>query len=351
MSGDFREKVAPESVGFVADLSERLEAGVRSGLLRDLHVVAVYHGGSLVLEQYYTDKDETWGKTLGEVSFGPDTLHDLRSVTKSITSILYGIALDRKLVPHIKAPLSGSFYEYSGLFTDEKKKSLIVDHALTMSLGLQWNERVPYTSSANSEIAMEMADDRYLYILEQPALYKPGQRWEYSGGATALVGAIIEKRTGKTLPDFAREVLFEPLGISNFEWHCGQDGIASPASGLRLSAPDLLKIGKLLLDKGEWNDETIVSQDWIDLAFSPVLPTGDGLQYGHGWFVFESYVPAFSRAVQWAGAFGNGGQRLWVMPEADMCAVVFAGDYNNPDAWICPTRVWVEIVARNLMAL
>ncbi len=349
MSGEVWEKAAPESVGFVGDLEERLSAGVRSGLLRDLHAVAVYRGGSLVLEQYYSGEDQSWGQSLGEVHFGPDILHDLRSVTKSITSLLYGIALDRKLVPPVEAFLSGSFTEYAGLFTDEKKKTFTIEQALTMSLGLLWNEKVPYTSTANSEIAMEMADDRYLYILEQQVIGKPGEKWGYSGGATALVGAIIEKRTGKTLPDFAKEVLFDPLGITNFEWHRGRDGIASPASGLRLSARDLLKIGKLLLDKGVWQGERIVSEKWISSSFEPRLPTDDGLHYGRGWFVFESFVPALSKALPWAGAFGNGGQRLWVMPEADVCAVVFAGEYNNPDAWICPTRVWVEIVARNLV--
>ena len=108
----------PEEVGFVADLSERLEAGIRSGLLRDLHAVVVARSDRIVLERYYEGEDESWGRPIGRVAFGPDTLHDLRSVTKSVVGILYGIALDRGLVPPPEAPILSGFPEYADLAAD-----------------------------------------------------------------------------------------------------------------------------------------------------------------------------------------------------------------------------------------
>jgi CubicO group peptidase (beta-lactamase class C family) len=181
--------------------------------------------------------------------FGPDTLHDLRSVTKSIVGLLYGIALDRGLVPPPEAPLLAQFPEYPELATDPQRARLTILHALTMTLGMEWDEQRPYTDPANSEIAMERAPDRYRYILERPFVAAPGERWIYSGGAVALLGHLIAKGAHTTLPEFARQALFAPLGITTFEWAEGADGVASAASGLRLRPMDLLRIGKLDLDQ------------------------------------------------------------------------------------------------------
>src|SRR5262249_3781630 len=161
----------------------------------------------------------------GRVSFGAETLHDLRSVTKSIVGLLYGIALERGLVPPPEAPLLPSFPEYPDLAADPQRMRLTVGHALPMTLGLAWDEiDRPYTDPANSEIAMENAADRYRFVLERPIVAEPGTRWTYSGGAVALIGALIARGAGKPLPEFAREALFEPLGISAFDWAAGQDG-------------------------------------------------------------------------------------------------------------------------------
>src|SRR5260221_3221417 len=207
-----------EDVGFVPDLADRLDAGIRSGLLGGLHSVLIARDGRLVLERYCEGADEDWGEKLGTVAFGPETLHDLRSVTKSIVGLIYGIALDRGLVPPPDAPLLAQFPEYPDLIADPQRARLTVAHALTMTLGMEWDEERPYTDPANSEIAMEMAPDRYRFILDRPIVAAPGTRWIYSGGAVALLGRLIAKGAGKTLPEFARESLFEPLGIEAFEW-------------------------------------------------------------------------------------------------------------------------------------
>lgn len=333
--------------GFAPDVERKLAAGIESGLLHGLHAVLVSRAGELVIERYYDGVDENWGRPLGHRAFGPETLHDLRSVTKSIVSLLYGCALDRGIVPALDAPLMDQFPEYDDLARERTK--LKVYHALTMTLGLEWDESRPYTDPTNSEIAMESAPDRYRFVLEQPVVAEPGTRWIYSGGSAALVGALIERGSGKPLPDFAREVLFEPLAIGAFEWSTGGDGVASAASGLRLRGRDLLKIGEMVNAKGRWEGNQIVSASWLDGSFDVAVPTGDGLNYGRLWFLGDAPTPALDGNRRWMGGFGNGGQRLWLMPDADLVTVTFSGNYNQWDSWISPARVWREIVLGNLL--
>lgn len=335
--------------GFAPGLARKLQAGIDSGLLTGLHAVSVSRNGETVLEAFYEGEDENWGAALGRVTFGPDTLHDLRSVTKSIVGVLYGIALDRGLVPQPEASLYAQFPDYADLAEDEGKAAITIGHALSMTVGLAWDEfSRPYTDHLNSEIAMENAPDRFRYVLEQPVVAPAGAQWTYSGGCVALIGAIIERGTGKTLPEFAREALFNPLGIDAFEWNAGSDGIASAASGLRLATPDLLRIGEMLLVRGMHAGRQVVSSAWLDASWEPRIPTGDGLDYGRLWFVGEAPVPALGGPTRWIGGFGNGGQRLWISPQAGVAAVIFSGNYNQWDSWVTPTRVWREIVLANL---
>jgi CubicO group peptidase (beta-lactamase class C family) len=342
--------VVPAAAGFRPDLGERFDAGVRAGLLRDLHAVVVARHGRVVLERYFDGADEAWGRPLGLVAHGPDTLHDLRSVTKSVVcGVLYAIALSRGLVPPPETPLSAVFPEVAAL-ADPDRAGLRVVHALTMTLGLAWDESLPYTDPKNSEIAMEAAPDRLAYVLSQPVVNPPGTVWTYGGGATALIGAIIARGTGRALEDFAREALFAPLGLARFEWHAGRDGVASAASGLRLTARDLLRIGELLNARGRGPDGTeLVPAGLLAAAFAPAATVEPGLDYGYGWFLGTAPVPALGGPHRWAGGFGNGGQRLFVMPEAGLTCAIFSGAYNAPDAWVTPTRIWREIVLANLV--
>lgn len=346
--GDPWQRVVPGKAGFAPDLARKLAAGIESGLLRHIHEVLIARGDRLVLEHYGKGQDENWGSSIGTVTFGPETLHDLRSVTKSIVGLLYGIALDRGLVPPIDAPLVDQFPEYADLAAGGTLDGLTIEHALTMTLGLAWDENRPYTDPENSEIAMENAPDRNRYVLSRPKVAEPGARWIYSGGCVALVGAIVARGTGMSLPDFAQQALFEPLHIDRFEWTMGHDGVASAASGLRLTGPDLLRIGRMILANGVWDEQQIVSRSWLEASRKPAAATGDGLNYGRLWFLGEAQIGGRGKPRPWMGAFGNGGQRLWLMPDADLAVSIFAGHYNAPDSWVTPMRIWREIVLANL---
>ncbi|WP_123693967.1 serine hydrolase domain-containing protein [Allostella humosa] len=333
------ETVSPAAAGFQPDLDQRLAAAQAAGRLDGLHGIVALRGGRIFFERYFRGPDASWGTPLGEIAFGPDTLHDLRSVTKSIVGLLYGIALDRGMVPAPDQPLLAQFPEYPDLAADPARARLTVGHVLTMTLGTEWNESLPYTSAANSEIAMEMAADRYRFVLDRPILAEPGQHWTYNGGATTLLGRLIERGTGQALPDFARAALFDPLGIGATQWTRGHDGTPSAASGLRMVPRDLARIGRMILAKGQAGGRQVVPADWLAASFQPRARLEDGRGYGYHW-----YLGRFEAGGFWRGAIGNGGQRLFVWPGIDLVVAITAGNYDQPEQWRPPTNLVREVI-------
>jgi CubicO group peptidase (beta-lactamase class C family) len=196
-----------------------------------------------------------------------------------------------------------------------------------MSLGLEWREDIPYDSATNAEIAMELAPDRYRYVLARPILQPPGTRWTYCGGATALLGRLIAEGTGQPLAQYARAALFAPLGIGRFEWMAGADGVVSAASGLRLAPRDLARIGELVLAEGAWDGRRIVPAAWVRAMLRPRLQTDWGAQYG-----YQTYIETFAGHRLVAGR-GNGGQRLIVLPDLDLAVAITAGNYDDTEQW------------------
>ena len=181
------QPIGPAEARFAPDLEARLDKLIADKRAWNLHGVVIARHGRLVLERYFEDEDNARGQRLGKVKFTAGTLHDMRSVSKGIVGLLYGIALERGKVPPPEAPLFSVFPEYADLATDGREK-LTIHHVLTMTLGTDWDESsIPYSNPANSEIAMDLAPDRYRYILERRVVREPGRRWTYCGGATALL--------------------------------------------------------------------------------------------------------------------------------------------------------------------
>jgi len=211
--------------GFKSDLEALLDKATAEKRVWNLHGVVIMRDGRLVLERYFEGEDNARGTPLGKVAFKADTLHDLRSVSKGIVGLLYGIALGDGKVPPPEATLFASFPEYIDLAADPARNRWTIQNVLTMTMGTDWDELgVPYTDPANSEITMDMAPDRYRFVLGAPVVMEPGRRWVYNGGATALLARIIERGTGKPLHAFARETLFDPLEIGPTEWFTDDHG-------------------------------------------------------------------------------------------------------------------------------
>jgi CubicO group peptidase (beta-lactamase class C family) len=338
--------------GFAPDLDARFEAFRTATSLPNLHGIVVLHEGRIAFERYFSGLDETRGQSAAEVVFGPDTQHDLRSVTKSLVSLLYGIALAAKRVPPIDTPLLSQFPEYPDLARDPQRANLTIANALTMTLGMQWNEQLSYLDPANSETAMDAAPDRYRYVLDRPIVAAPGEVWIYNGGAVALVGRLIEKGTGQALADYARSALFEPLGIDKFSWAKGTDGEAIAASGLRLTPRELARVGQLVLARGQWEGRTIVPAAWLDASFTPAATVRDGQSYGYFWRVGEIAYPSKTgiRGEHYVMGLGNGGQLLAIVPARALVVVVTAGNYNDRKDWQVPDEVLRHFVLPSLEA-
>ena len=340
---------APESVGFAAELPKRFETLLGAGLLQNLHGIVALRKGRMVFERYFTGTDEVWGRPIGTVEFKTDTLHDMRSVTKSIVSLLYGIALEQGYVPGPDQSLLAQFPEYPELARDANKARLTIAHALTMTLALEWSDDVPW-QSIPTEVAMERAPDRYRFILERPMLGAPGKAWIYCGGATAILGRLIERGAGVDLHTFAKTSLFDPLGIGLTEWSRSRDGTPSASSGLRLTPRDLACIGHMIVEGGKWAGRTIVPADWLDASFRPAAVADDAAHFGYHWYLGEFAVRGRigTYGAKWIGAFGLGGQRLFVFPDLEFVLAVTAGNYTTPDQWKLPMAILKEVFLTSL---
>jgi CubicO group peptidase (beta-lactamase class C family) len=322
--------LAPESAGLDARHLSGIGAAVRNGRLRNLHAVVVTRSGRLAFEQYFTGHDERLGLPLGEVAFGPDTLHDVRSVTKSVVGLLYGIALAEGHVPPVECPLLEALPGYPDLAGDPARMRIRVKHALTMTMGTEWNEAIPYSDPRNDERRMAAAPNRYRFILDRPLTTPPGERWNYNGGATALIATLIARGTARPLLDYAKERLFHPLGIEHLDWMSDDGAEPSAAAGLRLRPRDLATIGQLLLNRGRWVGREIVPAGWLDESVTPRADVEPLVRYGYFWWLGSS---GFGDApTPWIAGFGNGGQRLFVLPELELVVAITAGRYNQLDA-------------------
>ena len=296
----------------------------------NIHAVLVARRGKLVFERYFRGDDEVPGRIYGRrvenVSFDADTLHDMKSVSKSVASLAVGIAIDRGLIGSINEPIFSFFPELSDLRSAEKDR-IQLSHVLGMSMGLKWEEATPATGDDNNDEArMNMARDPSRYVLGLPVTAPAGEVFFYNTGALRLVSAIIHKATGRPLDEFARETLFEPLGITRAEWRRVR-GETDAGGGLRLRPRDMAKIGQLVLAGGRWNDHQVVSKAWIETSTSLKLKATDGLSYGYLWWLGRSRFNG--REVGWIGALGRGGQSIRIVPELDLVVVVTGGYYQD----------------------
>jgi CubicO group peptidase (beta-lactamase class C family) len=309
----------------------------------NVHAVLVARGGKLVFERYFRGSDEIYSRRVGNVTFDADTLHDMKSVSKSVASLAVGIAIDRGLIPSVNEPIFSFFTELSDLRSSEKERIQLL-HALTMSMGLQWVEATPATGDYNNDEArMHMAPDPRRYVLGLAMTAPAGKEFFYNTGALTLVSAIIRKATGRPLDEFARATLFEPLGITGVEW-IRVKGDTDAGGGLRLRPRDMAKIGQLVLSGGRWNDRQIVSKGWIEASTAPKIEATGGLFYGYLWWLGWSLLNGCE--VHWAGALGRGGQSIRIVPELDLVVVVTAGYYQDysPQAFRVQSDIFRDVL-------
>ena len=322
-------------------MADRLES---SGA--NIHAVLVARHGRLAFERYFKGSDEVpsrfFGVRVRDISFDADTLHNLKSCSKSVASLVIGIAIDQGLIRSIDEPVFNFFPELSDLRSPDKDR-ILLSHLLTMSLGLKWVEATPATGDDNDEVRMHLAQDACRYVLGLPVTAPAGQEFFYNTGALALLSAIIRKAAGRPLDEFARSVLFDPLGITEFEWRRFK-GDSDAGGGLRLRPRDMAKIGQLVLAGGRWNDRQIVSKAWIEASTATKLKANDYQSYGYLWWLGRSRLNG--RMVPWMGALGRGGQSIRIVPELDLVVAVTAGYYQDysPEAFKLQYDVFRDVL-------
>ena len=320
--------ISPADAGDMnADLLAGLAAQFEGWSNANIHAALMVRHGKLVYERYFTGEDWAWATHLGRVAYNAGLKHDLRSISKSIASLLFGIASDRGLIKGLDEPVFSFFPEYADLNTPEKAR-INLRHLLTMSAGLEWSEQLPYSDPANSERRMIDASDPYRYVLEQPSVRPAGATYNYNGGLTALLAAILQRTSGCPIDVFAAETLFDALGIRDVEWIRYKNGTPNAVSGLRMRPRDLAKIGQLVLCGGVQNNRQIVSRAWIEESTRPHVNGESLFFYGFQWWLGRSLVDR--REIRWISAVGYGGQRMYIVPSLDLVVVVMAGLYNDP---------------------
>jgi CubicO group peptidase (beta-lactamase class C family) len=322
-------------------MADRLASG------SNVHAVLAARGGRLVFERYFSGDEQVPGRFYGHrmenIRFDADTLHHMKSASKSVMSLAVGIAIDRGLIRSVNEPIFDFFPELSDLRSAEKDHIQLV-HALTMSMGLKWVEATPATGDDdNDESRMHMAQDSCRYVLGLPVAAPAGQEFFYNTGALALVAAVLRKATGLPVEEFIRVNLFEPLGITRVEWERNK-GEADAGGGLHLRPRDMAKLGQLVLARGRWNDRQVVSKAWIETSTSPKLKATDNQSYGYLWWLGHARLNG--RMVHWVGALGRGGQSIRIVPELDLVVVVTAGYYEDysPQAFQLQYGVFKDVL-------
>ena len=323
--------------GGLCGMADRLAAS------SNVHTVLVARAGKLVFERYFSGSDEINGWRVENVTFDVGTLHNMKSVSKSVTSLAVGIAIDRGLIRSVNEPIFSFFPELSDLRSAEKDRIQLV-HALTMSMGLKWVEATPATGDYNNdETRMHIARDPCRYVLGLPVTAPAGQEFFYNTGALTLVSTIMRKATGRPLDEFAREALLKPMGITEFDWTRVR-GDSDAGGGLRLRPRDMAKIGQLILAGGRWNDRQIVSKAWIETSTTPKLKATDDQLYGYLWWLGRSRLNG--REVHWVGALGRGGQSIRIVLELDLVVIVTAGYYQDysPQAFQVQSGIFRDVL-------
>jgi CubicO group peptidase (beta-lactamase class C family) len=295
----------------------------------EVHSVLVIRDGVLVTEAYF------W-------PYNRDRTHGLASCTKSFLSALVGIAIDEGYLA-----LDDKVLDY---FSDREiendsplKREITVEDLLRMRSGLDWPESsVSYSSRNNILFQMMGSRDWVQFVLDRPMATAPGSTFNYSTGDSQLLAAILEQATGTTTQKLARARLFEPLGIGSTDWYWtdAPEGVAFGGGGLHLTPRDMAKFGALYLQGGVWERQQVVPEAWVEASVTPA-------HYGYQWWRLANGGYA---------ALGYGGQRIAVVPDLDLVAVItgsFPGTTSAylVDAFIVPAVRSSEPLPANPEAL
>ncbi|MBS1847626.1 MAG: serine hydrolase, partial [Actinobacteria bacterium] len=261
--------------------------------------VVIVRGGKIVHECYAPGA-------------GPRSWAASWSVAKTFASTLVGIAIHQGKIPNLDVSMA----DYIPSWVGTPKAAITLRDVITMSSGLQWNESYnPSAIDQSDVIQMGLSADELAYAESRPLTHVPGTRWSYSSGDAMLLSAVIQRATGMSVAAYAKQVLFDPLGISQVEWW--QDAMNNTLTYccLDMTTRDFARFGLLFLNQGNWNGNQVVQSQWVHDAWQTV-PNSDG-QYGFMWWVMT--MPGVQGSIYYASGFD--GQWIYVIPSLDMVVV------------------------------
>lgn len=346
------ETASAKDVGLDEEKFVELVEYLNSSIDHQFHCILVAKDNKLIFEKYFSGYKFDINSVQSEkdiIQFGIDTLHYLASVSKSITSLLLGIAIDNGAEISLDDTLLSYYPQYSAELNGEK--SLIkLNHLLTMSAGLSWNESTySYGDPRNDVTQLFIQSDPLKFILGKPIESLPGTKFSYNSGYTNIIADVLQSKTGINFTQFAQNNLFNKLGIDNYEWEMINDNLIFASGGLYLTPRDLAKVGYLYLNEGKWLDNQIVSNGWINKSLnSYVNPNYYYYSNGYGlqWWKNTFYTTNGSHECYFAAGWGE--QFLYLFPELDMEIVITGGYYFNNYIKLSPHSIVTDYILYSL---
>jgi CubicO group peptidase (beta-lactamase class C family) len=332
----------PAREGFDIATLAAMETAIAGDKAPDTTSVLIARDGRLVYERYFG-------------TGGRDVLNDTRSATKSVTALLVGAAVDRKLIDGAQSRVYAHFPGRQWLNPDPRKERFTVEDLLTMSS--QWECDDDNQFSAGNEERMYLSEDWTQFALDLPIKgYAPwtkrpedsphGRAFAYCTAGSFLLGAMLERVSGQSFATFARNALEAPLGITESQWQRSSEGVGMGGGGTRYRSRDLAKLGQLLIDGGRWNGKQVISADWIRAMTTVHAQARDDADYGYLLWRFRFDVRGTQREA-WAMS-GNGGNYVFVVPSERLVAVITRTRYNQRDMHAQSQRLMSDYILKAL---
>jgi len=303
-----------------------------------IHSILVVRNGKLVFEKYYPGPKFNLGQYTGATGYDMNDLHVLCSATKSVTSALLGIAIDKGYIQSVEQKVYDFFPEYADLLTQAPAKGkMTIKHLLTMSSGLTYDdESLPYTDSRNDMHRFFTSSDPIRFLLAKPLFADPGTVFDYDNCNTNIIGQIISKALSERLDVIAKEYLFDKLGVKRQEWQIVKNNVILSSGDLHLRPRDMAKFGLLFLNNGEWKGEQLISSDWCAISTAAFLDPNDynnefqwANGYGYQWW--QKAYSYNSKSYPSFFATGWGGQNIIIIRDLNLVIVTTAGNWYEPE--------------------